>query len=570
MRIVSLVPSATEIVYALGLGEDLVGRSHACDYPEEVIDLPIVTLDDPDTPERHLDGALLAALEPDLVLTDGSEDGPLVDYAEISAVVGGSRREVTLVALAPETIEGILNSIATVGAYTEAEYEAVGLVEVLRERLAEVERSSPGHDRRRVVVLEGLDPLLGAGRWVPEMVRRAGGWELLGHEREPAALTSWSQLREVEPEVLILALRDADAAGAARALGTAVLPSWFDELEAVREGEFFAVDGHGLFSRPGPRVIEGVAVLAELLEPGDLRRRRSGRGVAAVGADGRGRQAPRGRLVRLTRAMAPRRAFDCLWCGKPWEVRSDDDLEGWALLCPECLGKADDNGFLRMRLRTGLRERATAAEAGGGSPAAVAVTGDWEDWYLRRGRFSRGPIHDGPWSMELEQVTRWLDEGVSGGVIVQLGAGMGWWAGLLAEKGESWLYEDDAASLEAARKRLVAHGLLAHLHQRSPLAAADKSVEVVFGAYLLGSIEGAAALRTRLAVARSWLKPGGTFIFIEAKAGPTGSSIDGPAGPLWPRDPESLRDAILASGFRSVEIGETRSAFVYGRATAPT
>ncbi len=267
MRIVSLVPSATEIVYALGLGEDLVGRSHACDYPEDVVDRPVVTVDDPAAPERHLDGTLLAALEPDLVLTDGSEDAPLVDYAEVSAIVGGLERDVTLVALAPETIEGILNSISTVGAYTEAEYEAVGLVEILRERLAAVERGSVGPDTRRVVVLEGLDPLLGAGRWVPEMVRRAGDWELLGREREPSVVTSWSQLREVEPEVLILALRDADAAGAARALETAVLPQWFDELEAVREGEFFAVDGHGLFSRPGPRVIEGVAVLAELLEP---------------------------------------------------------------------------------------------------------------------------------------------------------------------------------------------------------------------------------------------------------------------------------------------------------------
>ncbi len=267
MRIVSLVPSATEIVYALGLGDYLVGRSHACDYPPEVSAVPVVTLDDPDTPERGVDAALLAALEPDLVLTDGSEDDPPVDYAQISAVVGGLKRDTTLVALAPQTVEGILNSVSTVGAYTEAEYEAVGLVEVLRERLAAVERTGYDPDTRRVVVLEGLDPLLGAGRWVPEMVRRAGGWELLGREGEPSPVTTWDQLREVEPQVLILALRDADAGGAARALESVPLPAWFDELEAVREGEFFAVDGHGLFARPGPRVIEGIAVLAELLQP---------------------------------------------------------------------------------------------------------------------------------------------------------------------------------------------------------------------------------------------------------------------------------------------------------------
>ncbi len=266
MRIVSLVPSATEIVFALGLGDQLVGRTHACDFPEEVVDVPVVTLDDPDAAERRLDGALLAKLEPDLVLTDGSEDEPLVDYAEISALVGGLKGDVTLVALAPQTIEGILNSIATVGAYTEAEYEAVGLIEVLRERLSDI-GGSFGPDTRRVVVLEGLDPLLTAGRWVPEMVQRAGGWELLGRDGEPAGETTWEQVREVEPQVLVLALRDADAATAARALESAPLPEWFDELEAVREGEFFAVDGHGLFSRPGPRVLDGVAVLAELFEP---------------------------------------------------------------------------------------------------------------------------------------------------------------------------------------------------------------------------------------------------------------------------------------------------------------
>jgi iron complex transport system substrate-binding protein len=271
MRIISLVPAATEIIFAMGLGDQLVGRTHACDYPDEVADVPVVTADDPAAPGQRLDRALLARLEPDLVLADGSEDEPLVDYAEISAVVGSLRRDVTLVALAPQSVEGILNSISTVGAFTEAEYEAIGLIEMLRERLHRVEPDDTDGVRRtgdrRVVVLEALDPPVPAGRWVPEMVRRAGGWELLGREGEPSAATTWERLRELEPEVLVLALRDSDAAGAARALESAPLPTWFDELEAVRDGEFFAVDGRGLFARPGPRVIDGIAVLAELLEP---------------------------------------------------------------------------------------------------------------------------------------------------------------------------------------------------------------------------------------------------------------------------------------------------------------
>jgi iron complex transport system substrate-binding protein len=266
MRIVSLTPAATEIVYALGLGDQLVGRTHHCDYPGEALDVPVVTIDDPDLPSHRLDGTLLARLRPDLVLTDGTEDEPVVDYSEASAVVGAMAQDTTLVALAPQTVEGILNSVSTVGAYTESEFEAVGLVEILRERLGSV-GIGHGPETRRVVVIESLQPLEAAGRWVPEMVRRAGGWELLGREGEPAAPTTWEQVREVDPQVLILALHDTDAAGAETALESIVLPDWFDELPAVRDGEFFAVDGHGLFARPGPRVIEGIAVLAELCYP---------------------------------------------------------------------------------------------------------------------------------------------------------------------------------------------------------------------------------------------------------------------------------------------------------------
>ncbi len=266
MRIVSLTPSATEIVYALGLGNELVGRTHRCDYPAEALEVPVVTAAHPDAAGRSLDGVLLAKLEPDLVLTDGSEDRPVVDYGEVSDVVAGMSRETTLVALAAHTVEGILNSVSTVGAYTESEYEAVGLVEMLRERLGAIDISF-GPATRRVVVIESLDPLCAAGRWVPEMVRRAGGWELLGREGDAASPTTWEQVQEVDPQVLVLALRDTDAAGAEAALESVALPPWFDELSAVRDGEFFAVDGAGLFDRPGPRVVEGIAVLAELCYP---------------------------------------------------------------------------------------------------------------------------------------------------------------------------------------------------------------------------------------------------------------------------------------------------------------
>jgi SAM-dependent methyltransferase len=279
--------------------------------------------------------------------------------------------------------------------------------------------------------------------------------------------------------------------------------------------------------------------------------------------------------------MAFRQRFDCLWCGRAWEVRGPDDLEGWAKLCPDCLGKADDNGFLRARLRAGLRDRAAAAAArsatvidqadtAAGGAAATKPGAAFEDWYLRRGRFSRGPLRDGPWSMELEDVTRWLDAQPLGGTIVELGAGSGWWSGLLAEKGELWLYDADGDALELARQRLVAHGLLAHIHERDPLAPADKQVQAVVAAYLLGGASDEARLAGRLASVAAWLQPGGSFCFIEAApaAADTSGPVDGPAGPLWPRPAELLQAILADAGLEPVEVRQTASSFVVGRAVA--
>lgn len=264
--------------------------------------------------------------------------------------------------------------------------------------------------------------------------------------------------------------------------------------------------------------------------------------------------------------MPFRRRFACLWCGRDWEVPSDEDLEGWAALCPDCLGKADQNGFLRDRLRTALRDRSAASAP---APTASSQPAAHDDWYLRRGRFSRGPLHDGPWGMELDEVTRWLDAIPLGGVIVELAAGSGWWSTLLAEKGELWIYDADGDALDAARKRLMAHGLLAHIHQQDPAAAADKRVDAVVASYVLGTARSEEQLAARIATVRGWLKPGGRFVFIEAQ--PAASDpIDGPAGRLWPRSPDALRRAIGEAGLVDAEIFHTQRAFVMGQALAPT
>jgi iron complex transport system substrate-binding protein len=271
MRVVSLLPSATEIVYALGLGDQLVGRSHTCDYPEDVAGIPVVTSADEGV-DGQVDIDLLAKLEPDLVLAEGERSSQQACCRLVREALRAKGVAATVVGLDPRSLEGIFNSVSTVGAYAEAEDEAVGLVELLRERLGVLEnrileRRLQGIASRRVIVLESLRPPVQSGQWVPELVRRAGGWELLGEEGEEPEETSWERIREIDPEIIVLALRGHDARQAARELAVTGLPVWFDDLEAVRDGELFAVDGAGLILRPGPRVIEGVAVLAELFDP---------------------------------------------------------------------------------------------------------------------------------------------------------------------------------------------------------------------------------------------------------------------------------------------------------------
>ena len=270
MRIVSLLPAATEIVYALGLGEELVGRSHACDWPPEALDVPVMTL--PGEGRATLDRQALADAEPDLILTQDLCDACAIATAEVREAARELGGEVEVVSLEPESIEGILNTISTVGAFAEAEDEAVGLLELLRERLGQIEnrvleRRLTGIPPRRVVVLEWLDPPFASGHWIPEMVRRAGGWELLGAEGARSVETSWDAVREVDPEQLVLAPCGMSALEAAAAYARVPLPDFVADLRAVRDGELFAVDGNGLFSRPGPRVIEGIALLAELFDP---------------------------------------------------------------------------------------------------------------------------------------------------------------------------------------------------------------------------------------------------------------------------------------------------------------
>ncbi len=305
--------------------------------------------------------------------------------------------------------------------------------------------------------------------------------------------------------------------------------------------------------------------------------------------------------------MPFRETFNCLWCGRPHTTRATDDLEGWAQLCPDCLGRAGDNPFLRFRLKTALQERARGSTATVQPAAAARAVAqpdpgldremieyyaarapEYDDWYLRRGRYNHGPVHDMAWQVELDSATGWLDSLPIRGEIVELAAGTGWWSPLLAQKGELWSYDASEAPLELARRRLVAHGLRAHLHVRDAWAEPDRQVQAVFAGFWLSHVP-----RDRfaafLSLARRWLLPGGTFAFIDSKADPTSGAVDQPARAETDmpdvirrrladgrefrvvkvfHEPALLEAELRAAGFTDVEVRSTGRFFILGRARA--
>ena len=295
--------------------------------------------------------------------------------------------------------------------------------------------------------------------------------------------------------------------------------------------------------------------------------------------------------------MPFRATFDCLWCGTAHACRTPNDLEGWAQLCPDCVGKAGDNGFLRYRLHQALTDRGAARTTDHGDTGDPGDPGDtdmlayyearapeYDDWYLRRGRYARGPIHDAAGNAELDVAGRWLDGLPIAGEIVELAAGTGWWSPLLASKGELSMYDGASAPLDRARERLVAHRLRAHLHVRDAWAEPDRAVDAVYTGFWLSHVP-RARLDSFLAIVRRWLKPGGTFAFIDSLPDPQSSAADHPA----PADdasvrrlddgreftivkvyyePAELEAALRRAGFGDASVVTTGRFFLIGLATA--
>ena len=287
-RIVSLLPSATEIVCALGLEDSLVGITHECDFPPTVKGKPVLTasrISHATMSSREIDHAvrsqldghgsiyelderLLAELKPDLVITQELCEVCAVSYKTVLEAARLLEADARVVSLEPNTIRDIFANISTVGELTGSDAEADALVRELTVRLDSLAvLLTQVETRPRTLVLEWLEPPFAPGHWVPEQVAFAGGDAGLGAVGEKSRVASAEDIQAYAPEVIVLAPCGYYKEETLRALERARLPRGWHELPAVRDGNVWAVDATSYFSRPGPRVVEGAEILLRVIHP---------------------------------------------------------------------------------------------------------------------------------------------------------------------------------------------------------------------------------------------------------------------------------------------------------------
>lgn len=287
-RIVSLIASATEIVCALGFEESLVGRSHECDYPESVKRLPVCTrpklnvhassgeidrqvksLVESALAVYDVDSVLLERLEPDVIVTQSQCEVCAVSLRDVErAVCSWLERCPKIVSLKPDALADVWRDVEEVALALGAHDRGAELVARLRGRMADIqEKTSRLSGKPRVACVEWVDPLMAAGNWVPELVALAGGVNLFGEAGKHAPWMTWEQLAEADPDVIVLMPCGYDLARTMQEMPIlAAKPGW-RSLRAVRAGRVVATDGNQYFNRPGPRLVESMEILAEVLHP---------------------------------------------------------------------------------------------------------------------------------------------------------------------------------------------------------------------------------------------------------------------------------------------------------------
>jgi iron complex transport system substrate-binding protein len=281
MRIVSLVPSATEMLFALGLGDEVVGVTHECDYPEDALELPKVTRDrlprdltaaeiDAAVKARtlagesiyELDAETLHQLEPDLIVTQALCSVCAVSEDEVRALAEEIDTQPMVVSLDPHTVGEVLGDARTLAQATGTKDAAVDLIARAAARIDRIRVATRDVRRPRVVALEWLDPPYVAGHWTPQLIGYAGGDDVLGFPGEHSEERSWAEAAAAQPDVVIVMPCGFDAEIAHREGEMHA-----EQLRALGAGEVVAVDASAYFSRPGPRIVDGLELLAHILHP---------------------------------------------------------------------------------------------------------------------------------------------------------------------------------------------------------------------------------------------------------------------------------------------------------------
>ena len=289
MRIASLLPSATEIVCALGLGDSLVGVSHECDYPPEIVGRPVLTQPkiDPSRESSEIDTAVrrlvrdglsvyrinvdvLRQVQPDLIVTQDQCEVCAVSYPDVVAAVRAVLSpSTTIVSLKPMHLDDVFDDMQRVADAADCSPAGVALTQRLRARLDAIRtRAAMVHSRPRVACIEWLEPLMAAGNWVPELVALCGGTYDMVAPGAHSATLSWDDLVRYAPDVIIIMPCGFKLPQTRPELPRlAQQPEWA-QLPAVHNRRVYAVDGNAYLNRPGPRIIESAELLAGLIQPG--------------------------------------------------------------------------------------------------------------------------------------------------------------------------------------------------------------------------------------------------------------------------------------------------------------
>lgn len=287
MRIVSLLPSATEILFALGFDKEIVGVSHECDFPPQARTKRVVIRSrlPHDAPPLEMDRLVreymsrgeslysvdadaLFELQPDLIITQDLCQVCAASPDDLAATLARMNDRPEVLCLNPLDLGDVWRDILWVGEATCRGHEAEALLTRIGTRLGELEAQvEPLDQRPRVAVLEWLQPFYVAGHWVPEMIELAGGWDAIGNKRTPSFRVTAEDVIEAAPEVLLIAQCGYSAKQAREEYLAMSFPEGWNDLPAVRNGRVFALEASGYFSRPGPRLISGIEALANILHP---------------------------------------------------------------------------------------------------------------------------------------------------------------------------------------------------------------------------------------------------------------------------------------------------------------